>query len=83
MTFIHLSLILIIFLLIFPAKIKEPENIQLYDDYALRLRSTCVKIYTFLYFGLISFYICPPQEMLALNLFQGCSLKNVKTINLE
>ena len=57
MTFTHLSLILIVFLLIFPAKIKEPENIQLYDDYALRLRSTCVKIYTFLYFGLIGFYI--------------------------
>ena len=57
MTFIHLSLILIIFLLIFPAKIEESENIQFYDDYVLRLRSTCVKIYTFLYFGLISFYI--------------------------
>ena len=57
MTFTHLSLILIIFLLIFPAKIKEPDNIQFYDDYALKLRSTCVKIYTFLYFGLIGFYI--------------------------
>jgi hypothetical protein len=57
MTFTHLSLILIIFLLIFPAKIKEPENIQFYDDYALRLRSTCVKIYTFLYFCLVGFYI--------------------------
>ena len=57
MTFIHLTLILIIFLLIFPAKIKEPDDIQFYDDYTLRLRSTCVKIYTFLYFGLIGFYI--------------------------
>ena len=57
MTFTHLSLILIIFLLIFPAKIKKPENIQFYDDCALKLRSTCVKIYTFLYFGLIGFYI--------------------------
>ena len=57
MTFTHLSLILIIFLLIFPAKIKEPENIQFYDDYALRLRSTCVKIYTFFYILVIGFYI--------------------------
>lgn len=57
MTFIYLTLILIIFLLIFPAKIEEPDNIQFYDDYTLRLRSTCVKIYTFLYFGLIGFYI--------------------------
>lgn len=57
MTFIHLTLILIIFLLIFPAKIKEPDDIQFYDDFTLRLRSTCVKIYTFFYFGLIGFYI--------------------------
>ena len=57
MTFTHLSLILIIFFLIFPAKIKEPENIQFYDDYALRLRSTCVKIYTFFYILVIGFYI--------------------------
>jgi hypothetical protein len=57
MTFIHLTLILIIFLLIFPAKIKEPDNIKFYDDYSLRLRSTCVKIYTFFYFVVIGFYI--------------------------
>ena len=57
MTFIHLTLILIIFLLIFPVKIKEPDNIKYYDDYSLRLRSTCVKIYTFFYFVVIVFYI--------------------------
>ncbi len=57
MTFIHLTLTLIIFLLIFPAKIKEPDNIKFYDDYSLRLRSTCVKIYTFFYFGLIGIYV--------------------------
>jgi hypothetical protein len=57
MTFIHLTLILIIFLLIFPAKIKEPDNIKFYDDYSLRLRSTCVKIYTFFYLSMIFFYI--------------------------
>ncbi len=57
MTFIHLTLILIIFLLIFPVKIKEPDNIKFYDDYSLRLRSTCVKIYTFFYFVVIVFYI--------------------------
>jgi hypothetical protein len=57
MTFIHLTLILIIFLLIFPAKIKEPNNIKFYDEYSLRLRSTLVKIYTFFYLSMISFYI--------------------------
>ena len=57
MTFIHLTLILIIFILIFPVKIKEPDNIKFYDDYSLRLRSTCVKIYTFFYFVVIVFYI--------------------------
>jgi hypothetical protein len=45
MTFTHLSLILIIFLLIFPPKIKQPTNIQFYDEYTLKLRSTLVKIY--------------------------------------
>jgi hypothetical protein len=57
MTFTHLSLILIIFLLIFPAKIKEPNNIKFYDEYGLRLRSTCVKIYIFFYILAIGFYI--------------------------
>jgi hypothetical protein len=57
MTFIHLTLILIIFLLIFPAKIKEPNNIKFYDEYSLRLRSTLVKIYTFFYLSMIGFYI--------------------------
>jgi TRAP-type uncharacterized transport system fused permease subunit len=57
MTFTHLSLILIIFFLIFPAKIKEPDNIQYYDAYTLRLRSTLVKIYSFLNLLVIAFYI--------------------------
>ena len=57
MTFTHLSLILIIFFLIFPAKIKEPDNIQYYDAYTLRLRSTIVKIYSFLNLLVIGFYI--------------------------
>ena len=57
MTFTHLSLILIIFFLIFPAKIKEPDNIQYYDAYTLRLRSTLVKIYSFLNLLMIGFYI--------------------------
>ena len=57
MTFTHLSLILIIFFLIFPAKIKEPDNIQYYDAYTLRLRSTLAKIYSFLNLLVIGFYI--------------------------
>jgi hypothetical protein len=57
MTFTHLSLMLIIFFLIFPAKIKEPDNIQYYDAYTLRLRSTLVKIYSFLNLLVIGFYI--------------------------
>jgi hypothetical protein len=57
MTFTHLSLMLIIFFLIFPAKIKEPDNIQYYDAYTLRLRSTLLKIYSFLNLLVIGFYI--------------------------
>jgi hypothetical protein len=57
MTFTHLSLMLIIFFLIFPAKIKEPDNIQYYDAYTLRLRSTLVKIYSFLNLLVIGFYV--------------------------
>jgi len=57
MTFTHLSLLLIIFFLIFPAKIKEPDNIQYYDNYTLRLRSTLIKIYSFLNLLVIGFYI--------------------------
>jgi len=57
MTFTHLSLMLIIFFLIFPAKIKEPDNIQYYGAYTLRLRSTLVKIYSFLNLLVIGFYI--------------------------
>jgi len=57
MTFTHLSLILIIFLLIFSPTIKEPDNIQFYDEYTLKLRSTLVKIYQFLYLLVISLYV--------------------------
>ncbi len=57
MTFIHLSLILIIFLLIFSPTIKEPDNIQFYDEYTLKLRSTLVKIYQFLYLLVIGLYV--------------------------
>ena len=57
MTFTHLSLLLVIFFLIFPAKIKEPDNIQYYDDYTLRLRSALVKIYSFLNLLVIGFYV--------------------------
>ncbi len=58
MTFIQLTLILIIFLLIFPAKIKEPDNIKFYNEYNLRLRTTLVKIYTFFYFFNDFFLYC-------------------------
>jgi len=57
MTFTHLSLILIVFLLIFSPTIKEPDNIQFYDEYALKLRSTLVKIYQCLYLLVIGLYI--------------------------
>jgi TRAP-type uncharacterized transport system fused permease subunit len=57
MTFTHLSLLLIIFFLIFPAKIKEPTNIQYYTDYDLNLRSKIAKIYYFLNLLVIGFYV--------------------------
>ena len=57
MTFTHLSLILIVFLLIFSPTIKEPDNIQFYDEYTLKLRSTLVKIYQFLYLLVIGLYV--------------------------
>jgi hypothetical protein len=57
MTFTHLSLILIIFLLIFSPTIKDPDNIQFYDEYTLKLRSTLVKIYQFLYLLVIGLYV--------------------------
>ena len=57
MTFTHLSLILIIFLLIFSPTIKEPDNIKFYDEYTLKLRSTLVKIYQFLYLLVIGLYV--------------------------
>ena len=57
MTFTHLSLILIIFLLIFPPTIKEQDNIKFYDEYTLKLRSTLVKIYQCLYLLVIGLYV--------------------------
>jgi hypothetical protein len=57
MTFTHLSLLLVIFFLIFPAKIKEPTNIQYYSENDLKLRSKVVKIYYFLNLLVIGFYV--------------------------
>jgi hypothetical protein len=57
MTFTHLSLLLIIFFLIFPAKIKEPTNIQYYSENDLKLRSKVVKIYYYLNLLVIGFYV--------------------------
>jgi hypothetical protein len=57
MTFTHLSLLLIIFFLIFPTKIKEPTNIQYYSENDLKLRSKVVKIYYFLNLLVIGFYV--------------------------
>jgi hypothetical protein len=57
MTFTHLSLLLIIFFLIFPEKIKQPTNIQYYTDYDLKLRSKIAKIYYFLNLLVIGFYV--------------------------
>ena len=57
MTFTHLSLLLIIFFLIFPAKIKQPTNIQYYSEHDLKLRSKIEKIYYFLTLLVIGFYV--------------------------
>jgi len=57
MTFTHLSLLLIVFFLIFPAKIKEPTNIQYYSEHDLKLRSKVVKIYYYLNLLVIGFYV--------------------------
>ena len=57
MTFTHLSLLLIIFFLIFPAKIKQPTNIQYYSEHDLKLRSKIEKIYFFLNLLVIGFYV--------------------------
>ena len=57
MTFTHLSLLLIIFFLIFPAKIKQPTNIQYYSEHDLKLRSKIEKIYYFLNLLVIGFYV--------------------------
>ena len=57
MTFTHLSLLLIIFFLIFPAKIKQPTNVQYYSEHDLKLRSKIEKIYYFLNLLVIGFYV--------------------------
>ncbi len=57
MTFTHLSLLLVIFFLIFPAKIKQPNNIQYYCEYDIKLRSKIAKIYYFLNLLVIGFYV--------------------------
>ena len=57
MTFTHLSLLLIIFFLIFPAKIKQPTNIQYFSEHDLKLRSKIAKIYYFLNLLFIGFYV--------------------------
>jgi len=57
MTFTHLSLLLLIFFLIFPAKIKQPTNIQYYSEYDFKLRSKIAKIYYFLNLLVIGFYL--------------------------
>ena len=57
MTFIHLNLLLVIIFLIFPAKIKQPTNIQFYSEYDLKLRSKIAKIYYFLNILVIGFYV--------------------------
>jgi hypothetical protein len=57
MTFTHLSLLLVIFFLIFPAKIKQPTNIQYYSEHDLKLRSKIEKIYYFLNLLVIGFYV--------------------------
>jgi hypothetical protein len=57
MTFTHLSLLLIIFFLIFPTKIKDPTNIQYYSENDLKLRSKVVKIYYYLNLLVIVFYV--------------------------
>ncbi len=57
MTFRELTLLLIIFLLTIPMKIRDPKNLQFYDDYNFRLRTTLVKIHYFLMWFLIGLYL--------------------------
>lgn len=57
MTFRELTLLLIIFLLTIPMKIKDPKNLQFYNDYNFRLRTTLVKIHYFLMWFLIGLYL--------------------------
>jgi len=57
MTFRELTLLLIIFLLTIPMKIKDPKNLQFYNDYNFRLITTLVKIHYFLMWFLIGLYL--------------------------
>lgn len=57
MTFRELTLLLIIFLLTIPMKIRDPKNLQFYDDYNFKLRTTLVKIHYFLMWFLIGLYL--------------------------
>ncbi len=57
MTFRELTLLLIIFLLTIPMKIRDPKNLQFYDDYNFRLKTTLVKIHYFLMWFLIGLYL--------------------------
>ena len=57
MTFRELTLLLIIFLLTIPIRIKDPENLKFYDDYNSRLRCTIVKIHNLLMWFLIGTYL--------------------------
>jgi hypothetical protein len=47
MTFRELTLLVIIFLLIIPIKIKNSKNLELYNEYDLKLRTTLIKIHYF------------------------------------
>lgn len=57
MTFIHLSIILIIIFLIFPAKLREPRNFDYYNDHQKKVWSKMTKIYYFLNLLIIGFYL--------------------------
>ena len=57
MTFTHLSIILIIFFLIFPAQLRKPENFDYYNDHQKKVWSKMTKIYYFLNLLVIGFYL--------------------------
>ena len=57
MTFTNLSIILIIFFLIFPAKLRKPENFDYYNDHQKKVWSRMTKIYYFLNLIVIGFYL--------------------------